>query len=419
MNVLYLNTSGQMGGAETSLSTLMKSLRELYPEWRLSLLLGEDGPLAACAGKLGVTVQVLPLPRELALFGSYARFGLGWTWRALHSLAAASRYRTRLKAAIREIRPDVIHTNGSKMHFLLASVSRREFGGGDVRVCHVHDYVNCRPLERWLLKAGSRRFDRIVANSASVAADLLTIPLPRQKVISIHNGVEIERFSPVGETLDLDRLSGLPEARPGVMRVGLVGAFAKWKGHITFMRALSLLPRSLNVRAYAIGGPIYQTSGSQYTFDELRAAAVMTCPDVGFGFTGVVEPVEAAYRALDIVVHASTDPEPFGMVIIEAMACQKPLIVSRGGGAVEIFEDGVTALAHNPGDAAMLARQIERLAGDAGLRVSLGERGRAAVAAHFQAGAMAVRFAELYCELTASGQAGAYERSGGEKKCFA
>ena len=67
----------------------------------------------------------------------------------------------------------------------------------------------------------------------------------------------------------------------------------------------------------------------------------------------------------------------------------------------------------------MLARQIERLAGDAGLRVSLGERGRAAVAAHFQAGAMAVRFAELYCELTASGQAGAYERSGGEKKCFA
>jgi glycosyltransferase involved in cell wall biosynthesis len=238
-------------------------------------------------------------------------------------------------------------------------------------------------------------------------------------VISIHNGVEIKRFSSGGATLDLDRLSGLPEARPGVVRVGLVAAFAKWKGHLTFMRALALLPHRLNIRAYAIGGPIYQTSGSQYTFDELRAAAATNCPGVEFGFTGVVESMEAAYRTLDIVVHASTDPEPFGMVIIEAMACQKPVIVSCGGGAVEIFEDGVTALAHPPGDAAMLARQIERLAGDVGLRVSLGKRGRAVVAANFQARTMAMRFVHLYCELTAGRHAGAYVGPGGEKKCFA
>jgi glycosyltransferase involved in cell wall biosynthesis len=419
MNVLYVNPSGQMGGAETSLSSLMESLRDLHPDWGLNLLLGEDGPLAARACKFGVRVQVVPLPREFAVLGSSARFGLGWTWRALRSLPATLRYRARLKAAIREIRPDVIHTNGSKMHFLVASVSRRGFGGSDVRVCRIHDYVDRRPLERWLLKLGSRRFDRIVANSSSVASDLLTIPLPRQKVISIHNGVEIGRFAPAGETLDLDRMSGLPEARPGVVRVGLVAVFAKWKGHLTFMRALALLPDKLNVRAYAIGGPIYQTSGSQYTFDELRAAAAANCPGVEFGFTGIVEPIEMAYRALDIVVHASTEPEPFGMVIIEAMACQKPVIVSHGGGAVEIFENGVTALAHNPGDAAMLARQIERLLGDAGLRVRLGEKGRAAVAANFQARTMAVRFAELYCELAAARQVGAYARPGGEKKCFA
>jgi len=419
MNVLYLNPSGQMGGAETSLSTLMESLRELHPDWRLSLLLAEAGPFAARAAKLGVTVQVLPLPRNLALLGCGARSHSGWAWRALRSLPATLRYRTRLKTAIREIRPDVIHTNGFKMHFLAASIARREHGGGDVRVCHIHDYVSCRPLERWLLKAGSKRYDQFVANSNSVAADLLTVPVPREKLTSIHNGVEIERFSPAGETLDLDRLSGLPEARPGVVRVGLVAAFAKWKGHITFMRALALLPRSLNVRAYAIGGPIYQTSGSQYTFDELRAAAKEHCPGVEFGFTGVVEPVQAAYRALDIVVHASTDPEPFGMVILEAMACRRPVIVSRGGGAAEIFEDEVTALAHNPGDAAMLARQIERLARDAGLRLSLGGRGRAAVAAQFNAGAMAARFAGLYCELATGRQAGAYARSGGGRKCFA
>jgi glycosyltransferase involved in cell wall biosynthesis len=302
------------------------------------------------------------------------------------------------------------------MHFLAAS-----FSSTAIRVCHIHDYVSGRPLERWLLKAASSRYDCIVANSNSVAADLLKIPLPGRKVISIHNGVDIERFSPTGGTLDplldIDRLCGL--APSDVVRVGLVATFARWKGHVTFMRALALLPANLAVRAYVIGGPIYLSSRSQYTLDELRASAQTYCPGVEVGFTGVVASVESAYRALDIVVHASTDPEPFGMVIIEAMACGKPVIVSRGGGAAEIVEEEVTALAHDPGDAATLAAQIERLARDADLRRRLGENGRAAVVAQFPADSMAGRFAELYSKLMAARQAGAYARSGGGKKCFA
>ena len=67
-------------------------------------------------------------------------------------------------------------------------------------------------------------------------------------------------------------------------------------------------------------------------------------------------------RALDVVVHASTEPEPFGLVIAEAMACARAVVVSRAGGAAEIIEPGVDALAHAPGDAAELAECI-RLAG--------------------------------------------------------
>ena len=81
-------------------------------------------------------------------------------------------------------------------------------------------------------------------------------------------------------------------------------------------------------------------------------------------------------RGLDIVVHASTQPEPFGMVIIEAMACGKPVIASQAGGAAELF-DGENGLAHSPGDAVMLASQIQRLGGDPELRRRLGGAGRA------------------------------------------
>jgi glycosyltransferase involved in cell wall biosynthesis len=404
-----------MGGAETSLAGLMEGLRRLHPEWHLSLLLGEEGPFAACAAELGVAVQVLPFPRGLARLGCSAGIGLGWAWKALSSAGGALRYRNQLNAAVRGICPDVIHANGLKMHVLASSISRRGSGRRDVRVCHVHDYVSSRPVARWLLKASVRRFDRVVANSNSVAADLLALPVPRRRLSAIYNGIQLDRFTSGGEKLDLDRLSGLGKTRAGVVRVGLVATFAKWKGHITFMRALALLPKSLNIRAYVIGGPIYRTSGSQHTFGELREAAEEYCPGAELGFTGVVSTAEAAFRSLDIVVHASTGPEPFGMVIIEAMACEKAVIVSSGGGASEVFEDGVTALAHNPGDAAMLARQIERLASDAQLRLRLGKNGRAAVADRFPAGAMAARFADLYCSLAAGNEAGAYAGSGGRK----
>jgi glycosyltransferase involved in cell wall biosynthesis len=74
-------------------------------------------------------------------------------------------------------------------------------------------------------------------------------------------------------------------------------------------------------------------------------------------------------------VHASTDPEPFGLVIAEAMACGKPVVASRAGGAVELTEPGVNSLAHAPGDARALARCIADLVSNPELRERLGQAG--------------------------------------------
>ena len=402
MEILYLNTSGQIGGSERSLLTLIQVLRQEHPEWRFSLIVGEDGPLALSAAALGVSVQVLCLPRELALIGGGSRFRLGGAWRTLRALTLATAYRSRLKASIRAICPAVIHSNSLKMHFFLATISRGRSGSAAGRVFHLHDSLRGRPLERRLLKAAVRRYDTIVAVSEALVTELLGFSFAAKKIALIHNGVLLERFSPDGDGSDLDTLSQLPAAHEGVVRIGLVAAFARWKGHSTFMRALALLPAGVNIRAYAIGGPMYRTSGSQYTLEELRMARQCCCPQVEFGFTGVIPEVEKAYRALDIVVHASTEAEPFGMVVLEGMACGKPLIVSRGGGLSEVVVDEVNALIHERGDAAMLARQMERLVTDPGLRARLGESGRATVAARFQACTMAALFAQLYRTLAAS-----------------
>ncbi len=137
---------------------------------------------------------------------------------------------------------------------------------------------------------------------------------------------------------------------------------------------------------------------------ELRAMAAQLGLTGRVGFTGFVDDVSAAMRALDIVVHASTQPEPFGLSIIEAMACGKPVIASRAGGAAEIVEASGGALFHSPGDAADLANRIAQLAGDSAKRRCLGCAGRAAAERLFARPRLAQQLIQIY-ERVASARA--------------
>jgi glycosyltransferase involved in cell wall biosynthesis len=118
------------------------------------------------------------------------------------------------------------------------------------------------------------------------------------------------------------------------------------------------------------------------------------------GFTGFVAEPDAAMRALDIVVHASTQPEPFGLVIAESMACGRPIVISRGGGAAELIEDGVTGLSFEPGRASDLSACLVKLVDDACLRARLGAAARAVALERFDARRLAVELAPIYEELS-------------------
>jgi glycosyltransferase involved in cell wall biosynthesis len=360
-----------MGGAETSLREVLAGIRSAEPGWRLSLVLGEDGPLAEIARELGVEVIVAPFPRQLAQLGDSGGGAFG-TVRALFKAApGTAQYARGLARLLGELKPDVVHTNGFKMHLLGAWSTPREAA----LIWHIHDYVSARPFMSRLLGLVSKKCRAAIANSHSVTADLKSL-MPGLEIVPIYNAVDLDRFSPEGDKVDLDVLAGLPSAAPGTVRVGLVGTFARWKGHKVFLEALARLPGPGSVRGYIIGGPIYQTAGSQWLVSELRQEADRLGLSGRVGFTGFVADTSRAMRALDIVVHASTKPEPFGMVIIEGMATGIAVVAADAGGASELFTDGVDALGHTPGDATMLAARIALLASDAGLRIGLGREGR-------------------------------------------
>jgi glycosyltransferase involved in cell wall biosynthesis len=236
----------------------------------------------------------------------------------------------------------------------------------------------------------------VVANSRSVAADVGEVCGGAVPVHPVYNAIDLSRFAPQGAALDLDGVAGLPPAPAGTVRVGLVATLGWWKGHETFLRAVSLLPPELTVRAYVVGGALYETEGSQLTAEGLRRMAAELGIADRVGFTGFVEEPAAAMRALDVVVHASTEPEPFGLVIVEALACGRALVASQAGGAAELFVPGQTALGHPPGDAPRLAEAIAALAADPELRARLGLAGRREMVRSFDRTRLAAELVPIY-----------------------
>ena len=409
MKVVYLNPTGVLGGAEMCLLDLLAALGGPRPGWSPVVILGDDGPLRAAVEGLGVPCDVAPLPAAVAGLGDAGaglapggrgRFAKGLARQAPGAAVAASRYVSSLRRRLVAERPDLVQTNGMKAHLLGARAAPR----GMPVVWHLHDYTGSRPLMSRLLRWSRRPGVRGVAVSESVAVDARRVLGPSVPVEPIYNAIDLDRFSPDGPAAGLDALAGLPPPGAGgrVVRVGLVATFARWKGHEVFLDAAARLnarggfPPAL--RFYVVGGPIYRTGGSQHDLAELRARAESLGLGEVLGFTGHVDDPSAAFRALDVVVHASTRPEPFGRVIVEAMACQRAVVVSRTGGAAELFTDGITALGHDPGDAAGLAEAIGRLMGDPALRRALGEAGRRSAVERFDRKGLAGPWRRVYAE---------------------
>ena len=401
-----MNPNGTLGGAERALLDLMHAVRQARPEWVLKLLTSSEGEFTAAARAMGMSVFVLPFPAAFSRLGDAGAGGPAGdeisrsTALVRLSLVAPqlAAYVWKLRRFIRAHRPDLIHSNGFKTHILAtwAATHRSKV------IWHIHDYVRSRPLMSRLMRIHGRRCDAAITNSNSVACDLDSLCRGRLKIHTIHNAVDLDGFNPRGPALDLDALSGLPPAPEGTLRVGLVATMARWKGHEVFLRALSMLPNELPIRGYVIGGPIYATAGSQYSIDELGELAREVRIEQRVGFTGYIKDPAAAMRALDVVVHASTQPEPFGLVVAEAMACGKPVVASSDGGVSEIISENENALCHQPGDTGAMAACIARLAADRALRKRLGAKGRCSAEKQFDRSRLARDVVSVYDSLLAT-----------------
>jgi len=389
VRLCFLSPVGQIGGAERVLVLAARAMRACRPSWCLSAILFESGPLEGALAELGVTVRVLPWPAALASFGDSALIGAGVIGRLrgmtrLAGLAPAVwSVRRALARELDRLSPTRIHSNGLKSHLLAGLVSDRSIPV----TWHLHDFLSTRPLMRRLAGWIASRSAGGIAISEAVARDWRGA-LPGLRVRTVLNAIDVDRFAEAPEPpprASLADLAGLPPSEPAAVAIGLIATYATWKGHEIFLEALArVAARQPSVRGYVIGGPIYASRGSQVSAADLNGRIRALGLEGRAGLVPFQTQPELVHRQLDLVVHASTRPEPFGLTIAEAMAAGRGVVFARGGGADEVCRDGLEGLGHEPGDVASLAEAMERMVVDPTLRRQLGEAARAAARERFR-----------------------------------
>ncbi|MBE9257152.1 MULTISPECIES: glycosyltransferase family 4 protein [Aphanizomenonaceae] len=351
MKIVFVNPVGVIGGAERVLLTIIAALLNTKPNIQLFLIVGTDGPLIEEAEKLGVQVKLVKLPEELNQLGdsafkgsNRAVMGLILLFRLVKILPNIGQYLREFQRSLQQLQPDLIHSNGIKTHLLIALAGIKDIP----IIWHIHDFYSSRPFMARVLKQVSYGAKLGIAISEAVAKDAKTT-LPKLPIELIYNAVDINYFSPI------------PSPRHTFLKIGLVATFARWKGHDIFLAAAAEIIKTypnLNVRFCIVGGAIYKTRGSQFSEQELKDKAAHLEIADKVDFLGFQQDIAQVYRDLDIVIHASTQPEPFGLAIVEAMACGKPVIVSQAGGAAELFTHNYDAVGVPPGEPKALAAAI-------------------------------------------------------------
>jgi glycosyltransferase involved in cell wall biosynthesis len=397
LRVAFVDHCAQLSGGEIALARLLGALDQVEdgPIVEAQVILGEDGPLVSRLEGLGVAVEVLALDTRVG----HVRRGQV-TARALGParVAALAGDVVALTRRLRRLHPDVVHTNSLKAA-LYGGVAAR-LAGVPV-VWHIRDRIATdylpAPAVRGVRALARRLPDAIIVNSVTTRDTLgPVVAAGRTPVHVVHDMVD----HPVSSA---DRAAGPDRAEHGgPVRVAMIGRLAPWKGQDVFLDAFAQAfgPAPSTVRAWVVGAALF---GEDDFTGELVARAQRLGIADQVSFVGFTDDVAGVLAEVDVVVHASVIAEPFGQVVVEAMAAGVAVVAADLGGPAEVVTDGVDGLLSPPGDVGALAERLTRLAGDPDLRRRLGRAG-AATARAFYPEVVAPRL--VACLVEAAGWAG-------------
>lgn len=246
-------------------------------------------------------------------------------------------------------RPDVIYLNGLGGSELVLLIAKRV---GIPCILHCHMFLPDNWYVRWLL----RRVDQAICISRAIQENLTDLGCRQADLVP--NGVDLSRYDSPRDMHIARRILGVP-AQGHV--VGVVGRIVEWKGQSCFIEAISiLLERGLDVRGVIVG-EADNTPLDQLYLNSLHKLCHQLYVAEKISWLGFQDDIQLVMNALDILVLCSSEPEPFGMVIIEAMAAGTPVVATAAGGPLEIIENGRNGLLVEPMQPLVMANAIREI----------------------------------------------------------
>jgi len=283
---------------------------------------------------------------------------------------------------------DIAHSHGYKSNFYALAAST---GNKVSLIATCHNWLGQdRKMKLYarLDKSFLNRFDKVVAVSDSVEKEILKHNISPAKVLVIQNGIDLGRFNSGRKTDTLRRELGID---PKCNIVGTVGRLSEEKGHTHLLHgAQKVLQAYPDVVFLIVGdGPLRE---------DLQDKALQLAQEGSvnpFLFTGVRNDMEEIYSLMDIFVLPSLT-EGLPMVLLEAMAAQKPVVATRVGAVPRVIENGHSGLLIPPGDVESLAGAIIDLLNDPQKAQYMAQNGYERVRDHFSAKRMAEQYIKVY-----------------------
>ena len=377
--VLLIGATGQLGGAERSLVEMAEAINP--GTFQLFAAVGGEGPLQGALEDAGVRTEIIPMKRLRRTVNPL---------RLAEYVTSVSRGSRAIVELAKSTGADLIHANND-----IAQVYAGEAAARAELPCvwHSRDLLKLGPIGERMAKQASV----VVAISRAVMDHHERAGVDPDRLRLVRNGVALGKFPEcTGDRRNRARLEARKELglHPDAFVVGAAGVFVPWKRHEDFIRAFcGLCEREIAGMAAGsdvAGGGVIQLKGlvparavlfgddlmgdnGRYVYDLKKLADELVGERVVFA--GWREDLPRMLPALDAMVSAS-DREPFGRVLVEAMACGLPVIATDSGGKAEIVEADKTGIVVPQGDIGALAEAMDSLSRDPALRTRLGAAGR-------------------------------------------
>jgi len=353
MRVLQICSAREIGGGERHLADLANALAQRGHEVFAALI--PVSPVRAELRSLP-SENIVELPMRNSL-----------------NLKSA----VRLSRFVREHQIEIVHAHVAR-DYPLAALATGRSQAQLVLTRHV-----LFPLNR-VHKLTLRRTSRVIAVSQAVAASLNTSSIfAPEKIITIHNGIDVDRFAGTAKDSATDRK----------LRVGMVGHIAPIKGQEDFVRAAAIVRAHRDDVEFIIAGEDKSHSGENRVALEKSVSDLKM--DHSIKLIGWVDDVANLLSTLDLFVSPARS-EPFGLSIVEAMAAGVPVVAAASEGAREIIEEDQTGRLVPVGDSEAMATAIGELLNDPTDRKRLANNALVRVQEHFSLDMMVERTVQVY-----------------------